>query len=72
MDAAQFVAKNYYNQHPRLLEFVLSKPPDRVKYTNLALRKPDFEEIEQLGRRGRHLERHRALRGLHRCLVRAR
>lgn len=50
MDAAQFVAKNYYNQHPRLLTFVLSKPPDRVKYTNLAVRKPDFEEIEELGK----------------------
>lgn len=50
MDAAQFVAKNYYNQHPRLLEFVLSKPPDRVKYTNLALRRPDFEEIEVLAK----------------------
>ena len=50
MEAAQFVANNYYNQNPRLLSFVLSKPPDRVKYTNLTLRKPDFEEIEQLGR----------------------
>lgn len=50
MDAAQFVAKNYYNQDPRLLTFVLSKPPDRVKYTSLALRKKDFEEIEELGR----------------------
>ena len=50
MDAAQFVSKNYYNQHPRLLTFVLSKPPDRVKYTNLALRKADFEEIEALGK----------------------
>ncbi len=49
MDAAQFVARNYYNQHPRLLEFVLSKPPDRVKYTNLTLLRPDFEEIERLG-----------------------
>jgi NitT/TauT family transport system substrate-binding protein len=49
MDAAQFVATNYYNQDPRLLRYVLSKPPDRVKYTNLALRKKDFEEIEQLG-----------------------
>ena len=49
MDAAQFVATNYYNQDPRLLTYVLSKPPDRVKYTNLALRKKDFEEIEQLG-----------------------
>jgi len=50
MEAAQFVANNYYNQNPRLLTFVLSKPPDRVKYTNLTLRKPDFEEIEQLAR----------------------
>lgn len=50
MQAAQFVSKNYYNQDPRLLEFVLSKPPDRVTYTNLALRRADFEEIEQLGR----------------------
>jgi NitT/TauT family transport system substrate-binding protein len=50
MDAAQFVAKNYYNQDPRLLSFVLSKPPDRVKYTNLAVRRADFEEIELLGR----------------------
>ena len=33
-----------------LLTFVLSKPPDRVTYTNLMLRKPDFEEIERLGR----------------------
>ncbi len=50
METAQFVSKFYYNQNPRLLTFVLSKPPDRVKYTNLVLRKPDFEEIEALGR----------------------
>lgn len=49
MDAAQFVSRFYYNQHPRLLEFVLSKPPDRVKYTNLTVRRPDFEEIVELG-----------------------
>jgi NitT/TauT family transport system substrate-binding protein len=50
MEAAQFVSANYYNQDPRLLEFVLAKPPDRVKYTNLSVRRPDFEEIAQLGR----------------------
>ena len=50
MQAAQFVSRHYYNQDPRLLEFVLSQPPDRVKYTNLTVRRPDFEEIEQLGR----------------------
>ena len=49
MQAAQFVAKGYYNQNPRLLEFVLSKPPDRVKYTNLNVRRKDFEEIQQIG-----------------------
>jgi NitT/TauT family transport system substrate-binding protein len=48
MQAAQFVSKHYYNQNPELLGFVLSKPPDRVKYTNLAVRRPDFEEIEEL------------------------
>lgn len=49
MQASQFVARNYYNQDPRLLAFVLSKPPDRVKYTNLTVRRADFEEIERLG-----------------------
>lgn len=56
MQAADFVSKNYYNQDPRLLQHVLSKPPDRVKYTNLALRRKDFEEIESLGREGGILE----------------
>jgi NitT/TauT family transport system substrate-binding protein len=48
MEAAQFVAKNYYSQDPRLLTFVLSKPPDRVKYTKLTPLRKDFEEIEAL------------------------
>lgn len=49
MQAAEFTGKNYYSQDPKLLRFVLSKPPDRVKYTNLAIRRKDFEEIEVLG-----------------------
>jgi NitT/TauT family transport system substrate-binding protein len=50
MQAADFVAGEvYYNQNPELLRFVLSKPPDRVKYTNLQVRQKDFEEIEALG-----------------------
>jgi NitT/TauT family transport system substrate-binding protein len=49
-EAAKVVARNYYNQHPRLLEFVLSKPPDRVTYTGLDLRRADFEEIEELAK----------------------
>jgi len=45
MEAAQVVARNYYNQDPRLLSFVLSKPPDRVTYSKLALAREDFDEI---------------------------
>lgn len=48
MSAADAVATSYYNQNPRLLRFVLSKPPDRVTYGNLALAKPEFEQIERL------------------------
>jgi NitT/TauT family transport system substrate-binding protein len=48
LDAAQFVSTLYYNQHPRLLTYVLSKPPDRVRYTDLKPLRSNFEEIEQL------------------------
>ena len=50
MDAAEFVATGYYNQHPRLLRFVLSKPPDRVTYTRLTPLRADFEEIRLLAK----------------------
>lgn len=56
MAAAQFVSKRYYNQDPRLLEFVLSKPPDRVTYGNLALQRDNFREIEILGKQSGILE----------------
>lgn len=48
--ASEFVGKQYYNQNPELLRYVLSKPPDRVRYTSLELLRADFEEIETLGR----------------------
>ena len=38
----------YYNQDPRLLGFVLSKPPDRVTYSQLRLARKDFQEIHDL------------------------
>lgn len=50
MAAADGVARDYYNQRPELLRFVLSKPPDRVTYSNLMLARKDFEEIEELAR----------------------
>jgi NitT/TauT family transport system substrate-binding protein len=50
MQAADIAAqKQYYNQKPELIRYVLSKPPDRVKYTNLTVVQKDFEEIEKLG-----------------------
>lgn len=49
MDAAEVAAKFYYFQPPELLKFVLSKPPDRVRYTELAPLKKDFDEIMELG-----------------------
>ena len=45
MQAAQFVSEHYYKKKPTYLAFALSKPPDRVKYTNLNVRRKDFEEI---------------------------
>ncbi len=50
MQAAEFVSKHYYNQNPRLLSYVLSKPPDRVTYSNLKPLRANFEEIEQLAK----------------------
>jgi NitT/TauT family transport system substrate-binding protein len=45
MTAAEAVATQYYNQDPRLLRFVLSKPPDRVTYDKLRLARPEFDRI---------------------------
>lgn len=48
MDAAEVAGKHYYFQPPELLKHVLSKPPDRVRYSNLAPLKKDFDEIMEL------------------------
>jgi NitT/TauT family transport system substrate-binding protein len=48
MQAAAIAARaEYYNQDPELLRFVLSKPPDRVRYTGLVPARADFEEIQR-------------------------
>jgi NitT/TauT family transport system substrate-binding protein len=51
MMAADFVSRQYYNYDPRLLRFVLSTPRDRVKYTNLAVQRDNFEEIEKYAKK---------------------
>lgn len=47
-DAAVVVGKMFYNQEPELLEFVLTRPVDRVKYTDLTPPKDRFDEIMDL------------------------
>lgn len=48
MQAAAVTAENYYFQPKELLEYVLSNPPDRVKYTQLGPLRKDFDEIMEL------------------------
>ena len=48
MDAAEVAAEHYYFQDPELLKYVLSKPADRVKYTQLGPLRDDFQEIMDL------------------------
>jgi NitT/TauT family transport system substrate-binding protein len=47
-DAAVVVGKMFYNQDPKLLEFVLTKPADRVRYTDLVPPRESFDEIMDL------------------------
>jgi NitT/TauT family transport system substrate-binding protein len=37
----------YFAQPPELIKFVLSKPPDRVRYVDLVPARKDFEEIQR-------------------------
>jgi len=60
MAAAQAVATGYYHQDPRLLRFVLSKPPDRVRYDKLRLARGDFQEIADLAFKAGVLKRRMA------------
>jgi NitT/TauT family transport system substrate-binding protein len=46
--AADFVGRYYYNQPPELLRHALTEPLDRVIYTRLAPRKPDFDMVRDL------------------------
>lgn len=46
--AADFVAKHYYGQPSKLLKWALTKPLDRVTYSPLSPRKPDFDLVVDL------------------------
>ena len=47
-DAADFVGRFYYHQKPALLRWALTKPMDRVMYSPLAPRKPDFDLVRDM------------------------
>jgi NitT/TauT family transport system substrate-binding protein len=47
-EAADFVGRFYYHQKPALLRWALTKPMDRVIYSPLAPRKPDFDLVRDL------------------------
>ena len=47
-DAADFVGRYYYNQKPGLLRWALTRPLDRVTYSPLGPRKPDFDMVRDL------------------------
>jgi NitT/TauT family transport system substrate-binding protein len=47
-DAADFVGRFYYHQKPALLRWALTNPMDRVIYSPLAPRKPDFDMVRDL------------------------
>jgi len=46
--AADFVGRYYFRQPPELLRHALTKPLDRVIYTRLAPRQPDFDMVRDL------------------------
>src|SRR5438270_4459412 len=47
-NAADFTARFYYNQDPKLLRWALTNPLDRVMYTPLTPRKADFDLVRDL------------------------
>jgi NitT/TauT family transport system substrate-binding protein len=47
-DAADFVGRFYYNQPPALLRWALTRDLQRVVYTRLAPRQPDFDLVRDL------------------------
>ena len=46
--AADFVGRYYYRQNPALLRWALTNPLDRVMYSPLTPRKPDFDLVRDL------------------------
>jgi len=52
LQAALIAARReYFKQDPELLKFVLTRPPDRVKYTQLELARDEFAEIQRYAER---------------------
>jgi NitT/TauT family transport system substrate-binding protein len=55
---AEVVGKVFYNQDPKLLEYVLTQPIDRVSYQNLEPPKDTFDEIMALANEMNVIQKH--------------
>jgi NitT/TauT family transport system substrate-binding protein len=40
--------RDFFNQDPKIIQFVMDNPVDRVTYGDLRIIRPEFEEIMQL------------------------
>jgi NitT/TauT family transport system substrate-binding protein len=40
--------RDFFNQDPKVLQFVMDNPKDRVTYQDLRMLKPEFDELMQL------------------------
>ena len=40
--------RNYFNQDPKIIQFVMENPTDRVTYGDLRMIREEFEELMQL------------------------
>jgi len=52
------LGKNFFNQDPKILQYVMDNPSDRVTYGDLRLIKSEFEELMQLSVAAGTIKRH--------------
>lgn len=50
-------SRQFFNQDPKVLQFVMENPQDRVTYGDLRMLRPEFEELMQLSLQAKTLKR---------------
>ena len=64
--------KNFFNQDPKILQFVMENPTDRVTYGDLRMIREEFEDLMQLSIEAGTIKHPIAVRKVHRRQLRAR